>query len=279
MLRSRALDVLTGAVGFGICAAALLLQSVSQAGFEYGLIVLPVVVFPALTWIRIAAGSSRWFAFLAVNLWFLAVEAALARLAFTSILTLLLPLIIGLAGSAVIAIFRSPPYRTAVIALAAVAGILIAPGVWNGMLSSSVSMRAPDVSLMLLDGRRVRLADLHGKVVVLNFWGVWCGPCVQELPELATFAHQSAADVIAVNSGIGRETPDDVARFMRAHNLNLTVALDPSRTAYHAFGVTALPTTVIIDPRGIVRERRVGFAATAHFEAWLSREAQRLARG
>ena len=85
MIRSRALDVLTGLAGLGICAAALLLQNVSRPALEYALIVLPVVVFSALTWLRIRAGSPPRFAFAAVNIWLITAEFALANLALTTI--------------------------------------------------------------------------------------------------------------------------------------------------------------------------------------------------
>ena len=277
MVRSRIFDVLTGLAGLAVWAAALLLQYVSRVALEYALIVLPVAVFPLLMWIRIRAGSSPWFAFVAVNVWLPFGEAALATLVFTNIDRLAIPLAIALLASAAVAALSSVSFRAVAIAIAIVAAMLLEPHVWNGLLTSTASSRAPDVSLTLLDGRQIRLADLRGNVVVLNFWGVWCGPCVEEMPELADFAGRShSAAVIAVNSGIGKESSEDVSRFLHAHNLNLTVAFDPSRTVYRAFAIRALPTTVIIDPNGTIRERRVGFAATARYESWLTTETARL---
>ena len=129
-----------------------------------------------------------------------------------------------------------------------------------------------------LDGHAVRLTDYRGKVVVLNFWGVWCGPCVREMPELADFARHAATGsaVFAVNSEIGGETPADTARFLHVHAFEVPVVLDHDRAAYRSFHIEGLPTTLLIDPQGIVRVRRMGFAATAGYEGWLVREVRAL---
>ncbi len=245
---------------------------------EYSSVVLPIVAYPLATWMRIRAGSPRWFAFLAVNVWLVAADAAIGKLALANIAALLVPMSIALAAS-VAAALLSTASRIAAITIAAVVGILLVPRIWDDALSLHVDTPAPDVRLQLLSGGQIRLADLRGRVVVLNFWQIWCVPCVRELPALADFAQQSrAVEVIAINSGIGGDQPGDILRFVRAQHLNLSVAFDPNRIAYRAFGIAGVPTTVIIDPQGMIRERRVGFAATANFEAWLFRETARLAR-
>lgn len=274
--RSRLFDFGAGLLALVVFVAAILLQSVSQDAMEYAAIVLPIVAFPMVTWMRARAGSSRWFAFFAVNVWLVAADAALGKLALANAAAFLPAMAIALAASAAAALLSSAS-GIAAIAVAAAVGTLLVPRIWDAALASSVKTPAPDVTLQLLNGTQIRLASLRGHVVVLNFWAVWCGPCVRELPELAAFArHSSAADVIAVNSGIGGDTAAKVAEFVRARQLNVPVAFDPNGIAYRAFGVAGVPTTVIIDPHGIIRERRVGFAATANFESWLTSETTRL---
>ena len=278
MVRSRLFDCGTGLIAVSVFGVAILLQSVSQVAMEYSAVVLPIVAFPLATWMRIRAGSSRWFAFFAVNVWLIAADAALGKMALANIAAFLLPMAIALVASAAVAALPSA-FGIAAIAIAAAVGTLLVPRMWDGALSSAVERPAPDVTLQLLNGGQVRLADLRGHVVVLNFWAVWCGPCVRELPELASFAQQSrGAEVIAVNSGIGGDNAGKILRFLRVRHLNLSVAFDSQRIAYQAFGIEGVPTTVIIDPHGMIRERRVGFALSANFESWLSREAARLAR-
>lgn len=277
--RSHLLDVVAGFIALTVYAAALFVANQGNVFYEYSMIVLPAVVFPLVTWLRVRAGSSPWFAFFAVNVWLILADGAIGKLALANFAALLFPMIITVAASAAAAFFSSAA-GIASVAIAAAIGFLFVPQLWESMLTSSVDTPAPDVTLQLLDGSQIRLADLHGNVVVLNFWGTWCVPCVRELPELAAFARDSrTARVMTVNSGIGGEKAGDITRFMRARHLNLSVAYDPNQTVYRAFAIPGVPTTVIIDPQGIIRERRVGFAATASFETWLSRATRRLGSG
>lgn len=277
--RSRIFDVGAGILAVVIFGAAMFLQSLSQVLMEYAIMLLPIVAFPLATWMRVRAGSPRWFAFVAVNVWLVAGFLALGKMALARFDALLLPMLIALAASAAVALLAARSGMAAIAVAAAVAALLV-PAMWDMALSWSVDAPAPDVTLQLLNGRRVRLADLRGHVVVLNFWGVWCGPCVRELPQLASFAQQSrGTEVIAVDSGLGGEKADEIVRFLRTRNVNVPAAYDADRSAYRAFRVAGVPTTVIIDPHGTIRRRRVGFAATSSFESWLHRETARLGRG
>ena len=274
MVRRRLLDLACGLGGLAVCAGALLLQSWSEALLEYALIVLPLIVFPLITWMRRDA-AAPWSAFVAINVWLVVAYVGLARLASAEIAPLLIPMLIGLLASACVAMWSS---KTAIV-IATIAGIALTPPIWSAILTRSVHQPAPDVAFATLDGHPLRLSDLRGNVVVLNFWGVWCGPCVQEMPELEAFAADARGRrvrVLAVNSGIGGETQDAIRRFLSLHHLAIPVALDAGRTAYRAFGVRALPTTILIDANGVIRARRVGFAATAHYRDWLAREVRRL---
>lgn len=279
MVRRRLIDFGIGLLGAAVCASALLLQSWSETMLEYALIVLPLVIFPLITRLR-TERSAPWTTFIAVNVWLVITYAGLARLVSASVRGLLPPLLIGLLASAGVSLLASKRWTAAgVIVVAAGAGALLVPATWSAILTSAVQRPAPDVTFQSLDGRPIRLADLRGSVVVLNFWGVWCGPCVQEMPELAAFtrgADARSVHVFAVNSGIGGETPDDIRRFLRLHGLTIPVVLDPGRSVYRAFGVRGLPTTIIIDPHGIACSRRVGFAATAGYGEWLAREVRRV---
>src|SRR4051794_18343184 len=121
---------------------------------------------------------------------------------------------------------------------------------------------APDVTLTLLDGAPLRLADLHGKVVVLNFWASWCAPCRREMPELQAFWNEiKRSDEQTAIVGVGVRTDHDAdARALVAQgqfdypigrDTNTNAAgLGPIETA---FGVPeAYPSTVVIRPDGVV---------------------------
>jgi peroxiredoxin len=122
---------------------------------------------------------------------------------------------------------------------------------------------APAVTLPLLDGGEVRLADLGGSVVVVNFWATWCEPCKDEMPALQRIATAGEVEGIEVTVlGVGskvRDTEDSTRAFLRDLGITYPVARDsggdtPYRGAIgQAFGQQEfVPMTVIVRPDGIV---------------------------
>jgi len=112
------------------------------------------------------------------------------------------------------------------------------------------------------DGRPHTLAELAGRGVVLNLWATWCAPCVAELPSLAAFARQAAADNIAVLAlSVERGGAPTVARYFSIHGIEgLAVLTDPMSAAAQTLGTRGVPTTLVIDRQGRERGRLEGGA-------------------
>lgn len=121
----------------------------------------------------------------------------------------------------------------------------------------------PAIDMVDLQGHRWTSAALKGRVVVLNFWATWCGPCQEEMPSLQAL-HQDPSQAPsdarpAVVIGINvKETLSTVRRFMAAQHLDLPVVLDPQGDLTRQWGVRIYPTTVLIGPDGRARWRVVG---------------------
>ncbi len=117
---------------------------------------------------------------------------------------------------------------------------------------------APDLALEGMDGHLLHLSDLRGRVVFLNFWATWCGPCRQEMPAMErlhrTFERRGLA-VLAVNFG---ESRSDLQEFTRALSLSFPVALDAQTDAAHAMGIRGLPVSILLDRDGRILWKALG---------------------
>jgi len=127
-----------------------------------------------------------------------------------------------------------------------------------GDVQSLVGEALPAVTLIALDGKSVDLSDTRGRVVVLDFWASWCGPCRESLPKLDKLLQESDAKEIvgyAINFG---EEAAKAKEFVLGSGLKMPVLLDSDGKFSRSLGVNALPTTLIIGRDGLIKAVVVG---------------------
>jgi len=115
---------------------------------------------------------------------------------------------------------------------------------------------APDFTVKDSD-HTVRLNDLRGKIVVLNFWTTWCGPCVEEMPSLERLQKNmgSKVTVLAVSTD---DDNDAYHQFLKKYGIDFLTVNDQKKKSAELYGTTGQPETFIIDPSGVVRRKFIG---------------------
>lgn len=120
---------------------------------------------------------------------------------------------------------------------------------------------APSFTITDTTGAEFALDDLRGKIVVVNFFATWCGPCLKELPHLQQLwdAHRDSGDVVVLV--IGREeTMESVSDFQSKHGYTFPMAADADRAIYSLFADELIPRTYLVAPDGRICLTTTGFA-------------------
>lgn len=159
-------------------------------------------------------------------------------------------------------------YAFPLLVIAAVAAVLF----WFGKSPEEGPFegnRAPAFALMDLAGELVESTAFAGQPLFINFWATWCEPCRYEMPEIQALYDEAggAFEVIAVSD----EPLPTVQRYLDQFGYTFPVMLDVDRSMYEDYAVFALPTSVFIDARGVIRAVHLGQLTREQMETYLAR--------
>jgi len=132
-----------------------------------------------------------------------------------------------------------------------------------------VSMKAPDLTMTTLEGKQYTLQELSGQnqLLVINFWGTWCRPCIEEMPYFET-VHRAYQDKgVAIVGVATKDSLSAVSQFIAQKGITYKIALDDQDKITAAFGgMSVLPTTIFIDNQNNVVKIHTGFLAQRELE-------------
>lgn len=143
-------------------------------------------------------------------------------------------------------------------------------GIDNTGRGLEIGQMAPDFEMQYPDGRKVKLSDLKGQPVIVNFWATWCAPCEAELPEFVQAYERHKADGLEIIGINAQETGEDANTFVEKYGLSYPVTLDSRGEVMDLYAVRGLPTTLFIDAEGRVAARWAGILTKPLIEEYLA---------
>lgn len=179
-------------------------------------------------------------------------------MAWTGLVLSTLGILVG-AGMGVVGfkVFRSPEFQAQFKKVMESASRGGAPATQSDDFGDWLGVAAPDISVTTLDGQTLKLSELKGKRVVLDFWATWCPPCVQEIPHFIKLRSEAPTDDLAI-VGISSEDAATLKSFVKKKGINYPIGSADDLPAPYK-DVSGIPTTFFIDRKGVIQNVFVGY--------------------
>lgn len=127
--------------------------------------------------------------------------------------------------------------------------------------------KAPDFTYSTVDGKKIQLSKLKGKVVVVNFWATWCGPCRAEIPGfLEVYEKYKSKGLEIVGISLDEEGWQVVTPFVNRYKITYPVVIGDGKVARDYGGIDAIPVSVIVDKNGNIVDHHIGYLSKQALE-------------
>lgn len=126
--------------------------------------------------------------------------------------------------------------------------------------------KAANFKLMTTDGKELKLSDFKGKIVLLDFWATWCGPCRRGIPDLVELQKQYKEDLVVIGISLDSQTKSDVIPFMKEFKINYQVVYGDAAVVKAYGNIQSIPTSFVIDREGKIVDQHVGLMPKSVYE-------------
>ncbi len=138
-----------------------------------------------------------------------------------------------------------------------------------GQVAPQVGFTAPDFTLQNLSGQSIRLADLRGHTVLINFWATWCNYCLQEMPAIEKYYERNLSNLVVLGVDVG-DSAEEVRSFITKNGFKFNILRDPDSRVFKKYRLDSFPVTFFIDPKGTVLVKHLGYMSENKLEEYLS---------
>ncbi|HKI77492.1 MAG TPA: TlpA disulfide reductase family protein [Ignavibacteriaceae bacterium] len=124
--------------------------------------------------------------------------------------------------------------------------------------NNSSSEKAPDFELETTQGNNVKLSDYRGKVVIVDFWATWCGPCRRGIPDLVQLQKNYKDELVVIGISLDTDTRSDVEPFVKEFGINYPIVYGNNEVVHNYGDIQAIPTSFVINQKGEIVTSFVG---------------------
>ena len=129
------------------------------------------------------------------------------------------------------------------------------------------AVKAPDFELVNTDGKKVKLSDYKGKIVIIDFWATWCPPCREEIPHFVELQKEYKDDLTILGISLDTGTKNEVVPFIKEYKINYPILFGTKEVVSDYGDIQAIPTAFVIDQEGNIVNTFIGYHEKSVFKA------------